>query len=281
MTERRSPGRPRTTPPTRAGAQSGSGQVQSLTRGLRLLTALAEAGDGATLTDLALQVGLAPSTTHRLLNTLEKEAFVHQDTGQGRWFVSVKAFQVGNAFLNTRDIVARARPHLQELMEASGETVNLAVPDQGEAVMMAQVQCHEMMRMLVPLGSRAPMHASGVGKALLAAMSNSEVNRIIEQRGLSSYTDSTMDSPERLMIELNAVREAGWAYDNEEHAVGLRCVAAPIYDEHGLPVAAISVSGPRSRVSNEQVAELGSIVSRAAASITRAIGGAPPGNATA
>jgi IclR family acetate operon transcriptional repressor len=240
------------------------------------LTTLAEAGDGATLTDLAAQVGLAPSTTHRLLNTLERESFVHQDPEQGRWYVSVKAFQVGNAFLNSRDVVARARPHLQQLMEASGETVNLAVPDQGEAVMMAQVQCHEMMRMLVPLGSRAPMHASGVGKALMSTLPEAEVACIIQQRGLNHYTDSTFDNPGELRAELAKIRTAGWAYDNEEHAVGLRCVAAPIHDEHGRSIAAVSISGPRSRVSSARIRELGEMVARTAGLITHSIGGTTP-----
>lgn len=252
------------------------GQVQSLTRGLLLLECLAEVEDGTTLSDLAMQAGLAASTTHRLLNTLERKRFVYQDESRGRWFVGVNAFYVGNAFLNGRDVVAQARPVLRTLMEDSGETANLAVVDDGEAVMLAQAQSHEMMRMMVPLGSRSPLHASGVGKALLAAMSSTDIAAVLHKHGLPQITEHTVRSPAVLRETLAEVRIRGWAFDDEEHAVGLRCVAATVHDEHGDALAAISVSGPRSRITDQRVSEFGGKVASAAAKLTRTIGGKPP-----
>lgn len=256
--------------------QAPVGQVQSLTRGLMLLEAIAEAEEGVTLSDLAMQVGLAPSTTHRLLNTLEQQRFVHQDLERSRWHIGVQAFHIGNAFLNGRDVVAQSRPFLVRLMEESGETANLAVADEGEAVILAQVQCREMMRMMVPLGSRSPMHASGVGKALLAAMSDEEVTAILHRRGLAAITEHSIRSPEALRKELEQVRVRRWAYDDEEHAVGLRCVAATIHDEQGDALAAISLSGPRSRIPDERFPVLGRLVADIASEATRTLGGHLP-----
>lgn len=251
-------------------------QVQALTRGLLLLEWLAESRDGMSLTDLAQQVGLAPSTTHRLLNTLDKRGFVYQDVERSRWYVGVKAFSVGNAFLTGRNVVVQARPFLRSLMEQAGETTNLAVLNDGEAVILAQEECREMMRMLVPLGSRAPIHASGVGKALLAALPDAELAAILHQHGLPRVTDNSIDSPDKLRAAIKEIRARHYAYDDEEHTIGMRCVAATIHDEYTHPLAAISISGPRSRIPDERVPVLGGLVVEMAAAITNAVGGRLP-----
>jgi IclR family acetate operon transcriptional repressor len=262
--------------PAGAGSTASTGLTQSLVRGMALLERLAEADRGISLTDLAQQVGLAPSTTHRLLNTLEQKRFVHQDEELGLWFIGVKAFRVGNAFLYHRDFVAQSRPFLHRLMEQSGETANLAVLDSGEAVFLTQVECQEMMRMIVRLGSRAPLHASGVGKALLAALPEPEVSAILHKRGLTRFTASTIDTPAKLRAALNTIRSLGYAIDDEEHAVGLRCVAATVHDEYGEPLAAISLSGPKARIPDPRIPELGFLVARTAADITDSLGGRLP-----
>ncbi len=260
----------------RTAATAVVGQVQSLTRGLTLLERLAEAEGGVSLVDLAQRVGLAPSTTHRLLNTLEKMDYVHQAGDLGLWLVGVKAFTVGSAFLANRDLAGQSHPFLYRLMEQSGETTNLAVVDRGEAVVVAQVQCPEMMRMQVKLGSRAPLHASGVGKALLASMTKADVEDILHERGLPRITPSTIDTPEKLWVALREIAQRGYAYDDEEHAVGLRCVSSALYDEHAEPLGAISVAGPRSRISDERALELGALVANTAARLTHALGGRLP-----
>lgn len=269
-------GRPRRRSGSIARSSTPAGQVQSLGRGLLLLEAVAEAEEGVSLSDLAMQVGLAPSTTHRLLNTLEQRGFLQQDMELGRWHIGVQAFHIGNAFLNGRDFVAQSRPFLVRLMEEAGETANLAVEDEGQAVILAQVQCREMMRMMVPLGSRSPMHASGVGKALLAWMSDKQVTAILHRHGLAAITEHSIRTPEALRKQLELTRARGWAYDDEEHAVGLRCVAATVHDEYGRAVAAISLSGPRSRIPDERVPALGRLAAEVAADATHKLGGHLP-----
>jgi len=265
--------------PRRASVRDGSkttGQVQSLIRGLTILERLAEARDGDSLTDLAQRVGLATSTAHRLLKSLEQMRFVSQDSERGRWYIGVQTFRVGNAFLFNRDFVELSRPVMRRLMEESGETANLAVLDDGQAVILSQVQCREMMRMLAKLGGRAPVHASAVGKALLASLPDDEVSAILHCRGLARVTPNTIDTPARLREVLGDTRRCGYAIDDEEHAIGLRCVAAAFYDEHAEPLAAISLSGPRARISRERLAIMGNLVVEATAEITESLGGRLP-----
>jgi IclR family acetate operon transcriptional repressor len=256
--------------------RAGDGKNQSLTRALTLLARLSETPSGLSLTDLSYQLGMPTATVHRLLSTFEEFDFVEQNSEQGLWFVGLKAFTVGNAFLHRRDIVASARPHMQALVEQCGETVNLGVIDDGEAVFISQVESREMMRMIVRLGSRSPIHASGVGKALLANMPEQRLARILQQRGLARITERSIDNPTRLREELKRIRRLGYALDDEEHAIGLRCVASAIFDENGQALAAISLSGPKARVTDARLDELGIAVRQGADEITLALGGYRP-----
>lgn len=262
--------------PPKPAANAGAAQVQSLSRALSLLEHLATAERGISLTDLARRAHLAPSTTHRLLATLEQQGFAELDAGRGLWVVGVRAFAVGNAFLAHRDYVATARPLMRHLMEESGESVNLGILEDGEVVFLSQVECREMMRMFVRLGGRVPAHASGVGKALLSAFAESRVDAILDQRGLPRFTDNTIDTRAILREDLAKARAQGYAVDNEEHAVGLRCVASTIHDEFSDPIAAISLSGPRARITDNRVDVLGRLVRDTANGITAALGGRLP-----
>ena len=269
-TKRKAVGRP-------AGSgKSSGGHSQSLVRGLNILEGLAAAPVGLALSDIAQIVGLAPSTTHRLLQALHKQGFITQDAELGLWKIGVKTFQIGNTFLESRDFVATARPYLRRLTDESGESANLGIRDDGMAVFLAQSESPQMMRMITRLGSRAPLHASGVGKALLAWLPEKEVERILQARGLPKVTDNTIDTPARLRLGMAEIRRQGYACDREEHAVGLHCVAASIHAEQGNPLGAISVSGPVARIPESRLAELGGLVSRAAREITTQLGGRLP-----
>lgn len=257
-----------------AEAEGGvAGQVQSLTRAMSLLEAVARSHDGLTLTELAQTVGLPPSTAHRLLTTLQQARFVRFDPLTSVWQVGVQAFVVGNAFARTRDVVMMARPHMRRLMEESGETVNLYLPDEGEAVCMAQVECRQLMRAIARPGGRVKMHVSGAGKAILAWLPERELARVLERHGLPRVTERTFVTPKALRADLEGVRARGFAVDDEEHALGLRCVAAPILDEHGAPLAGLSVSGPTARIPDHRLALLGAMVAQAASAVTAEVGG--------
>jgi len=250
--------------------------VKSLDKALTLLEALAAADVALTLTDLAQRVGLPLPTTHRLLTTLERRRFVQFDGEQSRWSVGVRAFIVGNTFLPRRNLARVAMPVLRRLMEESGETTNLAVESGGEAIFLAHVECRDMMRASSRPGSRVALYCSGVGKALLSAMSADEVNRVLIERGLARITPTTIDTPEKMTAEIARIRRQGFAYDDQEHAKGVRCVASPVFDESGRALAAISLSGPSARITDERVPLLGRQVADAAAQVTRELGGVAP-----
>jgi len=255
-----------------AGARRPAGQVQSLTRALNLLRAIAD-HDGGTLSELVGRTGLPPSTAHRLLTTLESERFVQYDSGSGLWRIGLSAFLVGAGFQRTRDILRVARPFLKRLMEQSGETANIYLVNDGEIVCAAQVESRQMMRAITRVGGRPPLYCSGAGKAYLARLPDEKRARAVERLQLKSLTERTITTPSRLSAELDDIRKLGYAVDDEEHALGVRCVAAAVVDEHGAPVAAISVSGPVTRLDKSRIPRLGALIKSAAKEVTRDYGG--------
>lgn len=263
------------TPPAR------SGQVQSLTRALSLMNAIAQTPSGMKLTELANQVGLAASTAHRLLTTLQDQRYVQYDRDTNHWQIGIQAFVTGNGFLSSRDLVSVARPIMRRMMEESGETVNLAISEGDDVIYMAQVESREMMRVYSKPGNRVPLHCSGVGKAIMMLMPDKDVDRILLAKGLPKLTERTITNPAKLKEELALSRGRAFATDDEEHAIGLRCVASVIYDEYSEPMAALSVSGPAARISAERLMQLGETVRSYAAEVTAALGGVLPSSMSA
>lgn len=259
-----------------AKSAAAAGQVQSLTRALRLLERLATSDIGLNLTELSGGLGLAPSTAHRLLNSMRQLEFVDYDEQQGLWSIGVTAFSVGSAYLKKRDFVAQARPFMKRLVASTGETSNLAIREGHSHIFVGQVECSEVMRMVVQIGSRGALHAAGVGKALLSALDPQEVGTIIKTTGLAAMTPKTITSPAAFMKELEQIRSQGFSFDDEEQVAGLRCVAANIYDENSEAIAAVSISGPSVRVRTDQISRYSVAVMDTAEQITRAIGGNRP-----
>lgn len=267
MTRRRSTGK---------NAASRSGQVQSLQRALRILKALAESHEGLGLREIAEIVGLPPSTVHRLLTTLESDRFVRFDANDAVWQVGVQAFVVGSAFARNRDLLRLARPYMRGLVDACGETANLYIEESGWAVCIGQVESRHFVRAIARPGGRVRMHCSAAGKVLLATKSERELAQILRSHGLERLTEHSIDRPQLLRSHLAEVRRRGYALDDEETALGVRCVAAPVHDESGSVVAALSVSGPKSRLEDARLAEVAAAVRRTAGAITTAYGGREP-----
>lgn len=266
--KRRKAGRPAT------AAQGGS--VQSLTRALGLLEHISRAEIGLSLAELAELSGLAPSTAHRLLNTLLANGFVEFDDDQNLWSVGLKSFSVGNAYLKKRNFAVQARPFMKTLMQESGETANLAVLDGTHVVFIAQVECLETMRMVVRLGSRGPLHATGVGKAMLSRLPPAEVKERLAQAGMPRLTAKTITNEPAFLKEMETVCQQGYAIDDEEQKTGLTCFAANIYDEYSDVIAALSISGPSVRLTTDRHHEISRLVMKTADQVTHAIGGRKP-----
>jgi IclR family acetate operon transcriptional repressor len=176
---------------------------------------------------------------------------------------------MGSAFLRGRKIVDRARVVMQDLMEKTGETANLGLAEDDCVVFVTQVETHQAIRAFFRPGTRTAFHASGIGKAVLSHMDPERVAMLIDRLGLETYTDRTVATLPELMRDLAEARVRGWAVDDEERNLGMRCVAAAVFNEHGEPVGGVSVSGPTVRVTPE----IGPVVRDAAAEVTTMIGG--------
>ena len=250
-----------------------SGPVQSLTRALGVLKTIAAAEDGLILRDVARRSGLPVSTAHRLLTTLEGEGFVRSQPETGAWVIGAEAFRVGAGFLRTRDIATMARPRLKALAQRWSETASLYVETDGRLVCLAQAESRQMVRAVTRVGGSVPLHASGAGKAWLAALDAATV-AALTPGPLARHTPLTLTDAAVLRAALETVRAQGYAVDDEELVEGVRCAAAVVRDHAGTPVGALSVSGPASRIDRTALAALGRAVTEAAAALSRDLGAA-------
>ena len=252
------------------------GGVQSVDRALSIIETLAEDDEGYRLSDLAIRTGLSTSTAHRLLTTLEKRRFVQFDPTCLKWHVGAQSFAVGATFTRRRNFVAQAMPYLRKLRDQTRETANLAVVDDESIIVLTRVESREIMRSLTKVGGRVAMVASGVGKAVLATYADEDVSAIIRHHGMPRLTEKSIVRAGDLFRQLEAIRRQGFAVDDEEACMGLRCVAAVIFNDCAEALAAISISGMTSRVTGERLPELGRVVCEVAAELTAALGGVMP-----
>lgn len=266
-TDRRARGRPRA-----FDDKTEQNTIKALDRALTVLKELARL-EGATLSGLAQSLGESPATVYRVLVTMQAHGIVElEDSGQV-WHVGPGAFLIGSTFLRRTSLIERARPILRGLMEATGETANLGIESEGAVLFVSQVETHAALRAFFPPGTRSPLHASGIGKALLA-WDPARLERLLAA-GLPGYTPQTLTDPAALRAELATIRERGHAIDNEERTEGMRCVAAPIRNTFGETVAGLSVSGPVSRVTQDRLPAIAAAVTGAAEAVSAALGARP------
>lgn len=271
---RRKPLEPRS--PSEADHDTRDGGVQSVDRALSILETLAEDDEGYRLSDLAVRTGLSASTVHRLLATLESRRFVQFDRAESKWHVGVRSFTVGASFARRRNFSTQAIPYLRKLRDLTRETANLAVVDDEHIIVLTRMESREIMRSLTQVGGRVAMVTSGVGKAVLATYSDEDVGAVIRHHGMPRLTEKSIVRPSDLFKELEKIRKQGFALDDEEACMGLRCIAAVVYNDCAEPLAAISVSGMTSRLTDDRLPEIGQIVREVAGELTVALGGVMP-----
>lgn len=245
--------------------------IKSLDRAMAVLDHLSTL-PGVTLSDLAQDLDQSPATVYRILVTLELRGIVELDPVTQAWHVGPRAFVIGARFLRRTSLVDRARPVMRELMEAAGETANLGIARGVDVLFVSQVESHASIRAFFPPGALSPMHASGIGKALLANMPEDRLQRLLMAGEYERFTEHTLTDPVVLAADLGVIRTRGYSVDDEEKNIGMRCVAAPVRDWHGEVTSGISVSGPTSRVTPERVPELAALVVAAAEQLSQALG---------
>ena len=216
--------------------------MQALDRGLALLEIIAQA-DGLSLTSIAQRAGIAASTAHRILVTLKAAGFVQCDDARGGYLIGVKAFKIGSAFLRNRKLVDVGRGVMRDLMASSGETTNLGIENDGYVVFVSQLESHHAIRAFHRPGGARALHASSLGKAILAWLPEEEVTQILHRVGMPKLTDRTIVDPQALLADLAQARQAWLGIDDQEKADGMRCAGAPVFNEHGEVIGALSRIG--------------------------------------
>ncbi|MEQ9674481.1 MAG: IclR family transcriptional regulator [Roseovarius indicus] len=248
--------------------------IKSLDRAMLVFEHLSQS-QGKMLTELADDLNQSPATVYRVLVTLETRGLVEFDPEEQLWHIGPQAFVIGAGFLRRTSLVERARPVLRRLMEVTGETANLGRELDGQVLFLSQVETNATIRAFFPPGTLAEMHSSGIGKVLLAQMSEARLARVLADHPMQAFTANTITDPITLDRELATIRAQGFAIDAEERNEGMRCIAAPVFDHSQSAVAGLSVSGPTSRVSEEKTDEFSHAVIRAARDLSAALGGLP------
>jgi IclR family acetate operon transcriptional repressor len=228
---------------TDAAKSAPTGGVQSLERAFDLLERMADAGGEVGLSELSGSSGLPLPTIHRLMRTLVSCGYVRQQSNR-RYALGPRLIRLGESA--SRLLGTWARPYLARLVEETGETANMALLDGDEIVYVAQVPSKHSMRMFTEVGRRVLPHSTGVGKALLAHLPPAEVRALLARTGMPAATEKTITRPDEFLEAMEQVRRDGYAVDDNEQEIGVRCLAVPI---PGSPTAAaISISGPAGRV---------------------------------
>ncbi len=249
--------------------QQPAGGLQSVGRALDVLEALAARGPLG-VGEVATETDLPAPTAHRLLRTLVARGYARQELGGRRYTLGARVLRL--AAVSDTLLAGLAQPVLDQLAAATGETANLALLEGAYVVYVAQAQSHARMRMFTELGNRVPPHSTAVGKVLLAARPDAEAEALLARLPLTAKTPSTITDRGALRAELEAVRERGYAVDDEEEEIGVRCVAVPVPGLDEDP-AAVSVSGPSSRLRREDCARLAHVLAEHAATIGAALAG--------
>ena len=244
--------------------------IKSLDRALSVLTTLSK-NQNKTLTDLSKELGESPSTIYRILSTMALHQIVESDDKLQTWNIGPGSFQIGSSFLRRTSLVETSRPFLRSLMEETGETANLGIENNGNVLFLSQVETHAPIRAFFPPGTLSPLHASGIGKVLLTQYNRSKLEKFVKA-GLESFTHHTKSTLELIQEDMAITLERGYAVDDQERNIGMRCIAAPIKNAFGEVIAGISVSGPTSRVEKDQIENLSKSVVQTAKTVSKALG---------
>ena len=246
--------------------------TKTLDRALTLLLEVARAdARGLTLSECASVLGYSKATAHRMLRTLARHEFLRHDEELGTFTLGITNLRLGTEFLEHLDLRREALPALRDLAESTGETVHLGRVSGCDVVYIEKVESSQAVRMFSRVGDTMPAYSTGVGKAILAFLSEDELERHLPPI-LAPRTSGTFTDPAALRAELNRTRRRGFSIDNIENEEGIRCTGAPVFDHTGRVQASISVAGPAVRMTLDRLGQIGPIVRRKADEISHAVG---------
>ena len=229
-------------------------KVSSLVKAMKVLECFSMKQPELGVTEIAKSLGLQKSTVHNILSTFETMGYVTQNSSNGKYALGARLLRFSYIINNQMGYQKFFLPYMEMIAEKVHETVFLAIPHENEVLYLESRQPHDTMAERRILGERAPMYCTGLGKALLAFMPEEEQEKHIPDTFVR-FTENTLTSKEALLEDLRHIRERGYSIDNMEHEYGVVCVAIPVFGHDGLPVAAISISGPSPRLQKEAIVQ--------------------------
>lgn len=247
--------------------------IQSIDRAFEIMETLSMEARGMSIKELSERLTLNKSTVHRILATLIAWGYVEKNAEDKRYKLGPKIINLGSVYLNNIELKTEALPYLHNLKERTGQVVHLAIIENGDVVYLDKIDIVSNIRMYSKIGKRAMCHNTGLGKAMMAFMPEREVDKILKEKGMPKVMERTITDPKALKDQLNVIRQRGWAIDDEENELGIRCAAAPVFDYTGNVIAAISSTGPLDLYTYEFLDEkIADLVKEAAYQISKRMG---------
>lgn len=247
-------------------------QVGSVERALTILELLAEKRQGLTTSDISRRTHIPKSSTSYLLRTLVARGYVRRDAQTGQHTLGLRLLSLGGQAMQSMELREVAMPHLRSVVERTRLGSHLAILDHGDAVYIERIESPGFIKMAIWVGRRIAPQVTAVGKALICHLERHDVQEIVAQHRISPASAKTLLSLPKLLEDLAETRRRGYAVDDEEHAQGVRCVAAPVFAASGEVVAAIGVSGTVSQIGDESFPTVGHIVRSAALKLSAQLG---------
>lgn len=246
-------------------------RVQSIDRAVSILKCFSKQRKEMKLSEIADELSLNKSTVHGIISTLKYNGFIDQDEETQKYRLRLYLMKLGDTVASSIDIRDIAHPIIKEVSQQLNETVHLSKLDGDELIYLDKVESNQSMRIFTTIGSRMPAYCTGMGKAMLAYIDDEKINNLLSD-ALKPMTEYTITDKNELLKRLADIREKGYAMDNEENSIGLRCIAAPIFDHKGNAKYAISVSGPTVRMTDKRMENIISIIKDSARKISYKLG---------
>jgi len=246
--------------------------VPSIDRALSVLECLGQSKRGFSISEIGRQLRIQKSSAHLILTTLERRGFLQRNSQTGKYHFGLQLVSLSRSALENLDLREEAKPFLRSLMQESGLTVHMAVLERGEAVIIEKVEGPVLVRLASWIGRRLDVNCTGVGKVLIAFLPSDELDYLLRTKDFTRHNNRTIISKSALRRELTFVKLSGYALDKEEDEPGVCCIGAPVFDENGKVVAAISVAGTTSQIGIDRVPTLAGQVKRTAQGISLRLG---------
>jgi IclR family transcriptional regulator, pca regulon regulatory protein len=220
---------------------------QSVEKALAILESFGGERRAMNLSEIAEAVGMTKSSAQRCTHTLERLGYLRRDLRVRRWVLTPRALSMGHAYLTVHSLIEQVTTHLVDLNQASGESVSLSEPYETDMVFIARFPSHKRFFIYMPVGRRLPMFCTAAGRAYLSGLPVAEVQKILRRSALKAYTPQTLTDPTEILRQIEAARETGYAWADQEYYRGDVTIAAPVFGDDGLPIAAVNISAPTSR----------------------------------